>query len=227
MEKVENRNCRIPGKLFGSFLRQTCFCQDGQSWTLKTLKIVLKKIGLVAKTNNPSFIAKSNDGKTLVAVDETDVEGTGFVKSYRIDKDSLAYLSTSKSGGAHPCFLNINENDDGEKIGRIFFLFLTSIPLLIVLGHRLQSEMEVGERLEVGTLTSILLLLCKFSLLFSSPPSSPPTLLFRILLLLKFLIRDRWQCKTQYLLLNILDHIRLPFCRPFHLPLNLLRDLIS
>jgi 6-phosphogluconolactonase len=73
---------------------------------------ILKKIGLFAKTNNPSFIAKSNDGKTLVAVDETDVEGTGFVKSYRIDKDSLAYLSTSKSGGAHPCFLNINENNE-------------------------------------------------------------------------------------------------------------------
>ena len=73
---------------------------------------VLKKIGLFAKTNNPSFIAKSNDGKTIVAVDETDMEGTGFVKSYRIDKDSLAYLSTSKSGGAHPCFLNINENNE-------------------------------------------------------------------------------------------------------------------
>jgi len=69
------------------------------------------KIGLVAKTNNPSFLVKSFSKKSLIAVDETDTNGTGFVKSYRITKDSLELLSISKSGGAHPCFLNTNDKN--------------------------------------------------------------------------------------------------------------------
>lgn len=73
---------------------------------------ILQKIGLAAETNNPSYLAKSNDGKTLLAVDETDDGGTGFVKSYRIENDSLIYLSTSKTGGAHPCFVTINLDNE-------------------------------------------------------------------------------------------------------------------
>lgn len=71
----------------------------------------LTTIGLVAKTNNPSFLAKTSDNKTLLAVDETDVNGTGFVKSYRIEKDSLVFVSKSKSGGAHPCFITTNDKN--------------------------------------------------------------------------------------------------------------------
>ena len=71
----------------------------------------LNKIGLVAATNNPSFLAKSKDSKTLFTVDETDKNGTGFVKSYKIENDSLILISTSKSGGAHPCFVTINNKN--------------------------------------------------------------------------------------------------------------------
>ena len=71
----------------------------------------LSKIGLVAKTNNPSFLAKTSDNKTLLAVDETDANGTGFVKSFRIEKDSLVFVSKSKSGGAHPCFITTNDKN--------------------------------------------------------------------------------------------------------------------
>jgi len=72
---------------------------------------MLSKIGLVAKTDNPSFLAKTNDHKTLIAVEETDENGTGFVKSYAIEKDTLLFKSKSKSGGAHPCFITVNDKN--------------------------------------------------------------------------------------------------------------------
>jgi len=71
----------------------------------------LKQIGLAAETSNPSFLAKSSDDKILFAVDEVDEEGTGFVKSYRIENDSLVFISKSKSGGAHPCFISVNDDN--------------------------------------------------------------------------------------------------------------------
>ena len=71
----------------------------------------LKQIGLVAETENPSFLIKSKDNKTLFTVDEADKDGTGFVKSYKILKDSLKHISTSKSGGAHPCFVTVNNEN--------------------------------------------------------------------------------------------------------------------
>ncbi|WP_026776939.1 lactonase family protein [Polaribacter sp. Hel_I_88] len=71
----------------------------------------LKQIGLVAKTNNPSYLAKTKDNKTLLAVDETNENGTGFVNSFRIEKDSLVFVSKSQSGGTHPCFVSINDDN--------------------------------------------------------------------------------------------------------------------
>lgn len=71
----------------------------------------LTKIGLVAETNNPSFLAKTRDGKTLLAVDETNKNGMGFIKSFRIEKDTLTFKSKSNSGGAHPCFITVNDNN--------------------------------------------------------------------------------------------------------------------
>jgi 6-phosphogluconolactonase len=71
----------------------------------------LKKIGLVATTINPTFLAKSKDKKSLLAVGETDANGTGFIKSFKITKDSLVQISKEKSGGAGPCFVAINDDN--------------------------------------------------------------------------------------------------------------------
>ncbi|WP_439132442.1 lactonase family protein [Polaribacter sp.] len=71
-------------------------------------KGILSKIGLVAKTNNPSFLAKTKDNATLIAIEETNENATGFVKSYAIKKDTLLFKSKSKSGGEHPCFVSVN-----------------------------------------------------------------------------------------------------------------------
>lgn len=72
----------------------------------------LAKIGLVAETQNPSFLAKSKDGKTLLAVGEIDKNSNGIVKSYTIENDTLIFKSESNSGGAHPCFVAINQNNE-------------------------------------------------------------------------------------------------------------------
>ena len=66
---------------------------------------------LQAVITNPSFLTKTADNKTLIAVSEVNENNTGFVYSYEINNDSLIYKSKSKSGGAHPCFITVNEKN--------------------------------------------------------------------------------------------------------------------
>lgn len=70
----------------------------------------MKQIGLMASTENPSFLAKSSNGKYLLAVNEiSDKNKMGGVESYAIQEDTLILLSQKSSGGAHPCFVSMNE----------------------------------------------------------------------------------------------------------------------
>ncbi len=71
----------------------------------------LKEIGLMAETINPTFLTKSKDQKTLFAVSETNINGTGFIKSFKIKKDTLQLISKENSGGAGPCFVAINDDN--------------------------------------------------------------------------------------------------------------------
>ncbi|MEE9438542.1 MAG: lactonase family protein [Saprospiraceae bacterium] len=69
----------------------------------------LSKIGLVAKTENPSFLTISKDRKYLLACKtNSDVEGSK-IKSFLINDDSLSYITNSTTGGAHPCYITINK----------------------------------------------------------------------------------------------------------------------
>lgn len=65
----------------------------------------LERIRLSSVSNNASFLIKSPDGNYLIAVNELDEDGTGYVESFSIEGDSLQSLSKSISGGAHPCHL--------------------------------------------------------------------------------------------------------------------------
>ena len=68
----------------------------------------LKQIGLAAISDNPAFLAITADKKFLVAVNEIDENGVGFVESFLIRGDSLQFISRRSSGGAHPCFVAVN-----------------------------------------------------------------------------------------------------------------------
>lgn len=65
--------------------------------------------GLVAETENPSFIALSNDKKYLIAINEVNNDGNGTVESYKIENHGLKLVNKQKSGGAHPCYVAINK----------------------------------------------------------------------------------------------------------------------
>ncbi|MGZ2369334.1 lactonase family protein [Ancylomarina sp. YFZ004] len=70
----------------------------------------LKSLGLVAKSVNPSFLAMSEDKKFLLAVNEiSKPAGVGTIESFSISNDSLSFISRSITGGAHPCFVNLNK----------------------------------------------------------------------------------------------------------------------
>jgi len=70
----------------------------------------LKRIGLAAISDNPSFLAKSTDGKYLIAVNEiSNKDSVGGVTSFLIQGDSLKLINSSSSGGAHPCFVTVND----------------------------------------------------------------------------------------------------------------------
>ena len=69
----------------------------------------LEKMALAAPSNNPSYLAISHDNRYLLAVNEIDQSGQGQVESYRIHKDTLERLSAMNSGGAHPCFIQVDE----------------------------------------------------------------------------------------------------------------------
>ena len=69
----------------------------------------IRQVALVAKSENPSFLAKSKDGEYLVAVNEIqNDENVGSVESWKIGADSLTLISRCSSGGAHPCHVAIN-----------------------------------------------------------------------------------------------------------------------
>jgi len=70
----------------------------------------LIRVGLAAVSDNPSFLAMSADKRFLVATNETNIEGTGTIESFFITGDSLEFISKSPSGGAHPCYISVNEN---------------------------------------------------------------------------------------------------------------------
>jgi 6-phosphogluconolactonase len=70
----------------------------------------VKQVGLAVMSENPSYLALSTDKKFLVAINEVkNDENVGTVESYMVFEDTLILLNRQSSGGAHPCFVNINQ----------------------------------------------------------------------------------------------------------------------
>ncbi|MBN1132838.1 MAG: lactonase family protein [Bacteroidales bacterium] len=73
---------------------------------------VLQDIVLASELDNPSFLALSKDRNYLLAISEVSSEDNeGSIVSYAVRKDTLEFVSRTTSGGAHPCFIAVN--DDG------------------------------------------------------------------------------------------------------------------
>ncbi len=68
----------------------------------------MENLGLMAKAENPSFLAISKNRKYLLAVNE---KAKGYVNSFRIGENQLSLINNSSSGGADPCFVAINKQD--------------------------------------------------------------------------------------------------------------------
>ena len=69
----------------------------------------IENTGLAATTENPSYLCLTQDRKYLLAVNEKNVDSNGTVESYFIEGEKLRLISSQKSGGAHPCFVAVNE----------------------------------------------------------------------------------------------------------------------
>lgn len=67
---------------------------------------------LAVESSNPSFLCFANEQRTLLAVNELNIEGMGTIESYAMTRDGLKLISKSKSGGAHPCHLASNVKGD-------------------------------------------------------------------------------------------------------------------
>jgi 6-phosphogluconolactonase len=68
----------------------------------------LTNTGLVAKTENPSFLTVTVDDKYLLAVNENE-EGT--MESFKIKEDTLISINRTSTDGIHPCFIITNVNN--------------------------------------------------------------------------------------------------------------------
>jgi 6-phosphogluconolactonase len=67
--------------------------------------------GLVAESDNPSFLAKTGDGKYLVAVNEhKDKNGEGEVELFLIEAGGLKLINSKSSGGTYPCYITVNKD---------------------------------------------------------------------------------------------------------------------
>jgi 6-phosphogluconolactonase len=69
----------------------------------------LQRLGLAARTENPSYITLSPDKRFLLAVNENN---PGTVESYAVFPDSLHRLTCRRSGGSAPCYVSVNRNGE-------------------------------------------------------------------------------------------------------------------
>lgn len=66
----------------------------------------LSNMGLLVDANNASFIEFNEDKSCLLAVNEVNENNTGFVQSYKLDDENITLVSTVKSEGGSPCYID-------------------------------------------------------------------------------------------------------------------------
>jgi 6-phosphogluconolactonase len=76
---------------------------------------ILTNHGLAARSQNPSFLTMTKDQRFLLAVNEikdTLHQSMGAIESFSVDAQSKKLTPISKvfSGGAHPCFISVDQS---------------------------------------------------------------------------------------------------------------------
>jgi len=70
--------------------------------------------GLAVLSENPSYLALTKDGKSLLAVRETQDDNNqkmGYIELFSVDESgNLSSVNKVSSGGAHPCHVTVNED---------------------------------------------------------------------------------------------------------------------
>ena len=64
---------------------------------------------LLAKSDNPSYLAFSPDGKYVYAVNELGEESTVSAFAFNKEDETLTFLNKVSAGGADPCFITVSD----------------------------------------------------------------------------------------------------------------------
>ena len=73
----------------------------------------LTEVGEEIESENPTFLARSPDGKFLYASNEVaSLEGSGYISSYSINQESgkLSFINRVSSEGAYSAHLDVNKS---------------------------------------------------------------------------------------------------------------------
>ncbi len=80
---------------------------------------IITEKSVAENVQDPSYLAVSNDGKYLYAVNETGGEKPGSVSSFSFDKKTgkLSFINKQPSGGDHPCYIDVDASGKHVFVG--------------------------------------------------------------------------------------------------------------
>lgn len=69
----------------------------------------VKPVSVASGLINPSFLTIAPDGKSVYAVAENEPEGGVYALQFNSATGQLKFMNEQSSGGAHPCYIDINK----------------------------------------------------------------------------------------------------------------------
>ena len=80
----------------------------------------VSSVGAVAKVDNPTYLAFSNDNKALYSIAK--IGDKGAVTSFKVKEDgSLEQLTSVKKEGNPPCYVEVSKDDKYTFLYNLYF----------------------------------------------------------------------------------------------------------